>query len=363
MNIAMTGLSPNVGGVETFVISIYKLLKSDNVHFYFLTSSKEKLYYEDEIIKNGDFIIRYSPRTENFIKFKNELKNIFRNYHFDVFWDNVCSLSMIDDIIASYDFHVPIRIIHSHNSKNMSGLFTNLMHNLNKKRISKYATHYFACSSLAGKWMFPIQKWEKIVFIKNGVDRTKFRYDVESRKKIRTQLKIDNKLVFGHVGRFHEQKNHLFLIDIFKEIHKIHNDSVLILCGSGDLENSIKKKVKDNDLLSSVFFLGNQSNINEYMSAFDLLLFPSKYEGLPFVLIEAQANNLPCLISCNISQEVAITELVHFLSLNDSSKIWAETALNLSTKKRIDYSNQFKKSGYDLNDNYSLLNKILGMEE
>jgi glycosyltransferase involved in cell wall biosynthesis len=160
----------------------------------------------------------------------------------------------------------------------------------------------------------------------------------------------EGKYVVGHVGRFNYQKNHSYLIDIFKELCKLNSAAILLLVGTGELENVIKEKVRALKLEEQVIFVGAVDNVNDYMQAMDCFVFPSKFEGLGMVAIEAQAMSLPCFLSDVIPKEVAITNLVHFISLNKSHSRWGEVIMNQRLKKRMDMSAAIKAAGYDITD-------------
>ena len=226
------------------------------------------------------------------------------------------------------------------------------MGNMFKPLLKKYATDYFACSKLAGEWLFGKENVEngKVKIIHNAVDYQKFKMNEEVRNSIRKELNIEDKLVIGHVGRFTNQKNHTFLIDIFNEIHKKNSNSVLMLVGIGEKEDEIKEKVKKLEIEQNVLFMGFQDNVNELMWAMDVFLMPSLYEGLPVVGVEAQATGMPCFMSKDVvTDEVKITEGVKFISLNETAEKWAEEILN-SDLERKDTRDDLKKAGYFIDD-------------
>lgn len=348
MKIAIIGLSPNMGGVETFIINMYRQLKKDNHQFFFLTAA-DTICYENEILKGNDKIIHYTPRRNNYVLFRKSLKEIFMNNNFDVFWLNCCSLSCIDELKYAYKTNVPIRIIHSHNSENMGSKLTNLLHLYHKKVIGKYITHSFACSDVAAKWMFPKDVYDKTILLHNSINAHMFSYDYNTNLKIRKQLNIsENEIVVGNVGRFHFQKNHIFLLKVFNEYKKINPKVKLVLCGTGDLKVDILKVITKYRINDDVIILENQSNMNEIYQIFDLFLFPSLFEGLPFALIEAQAAGIPCLISDTISREICITNLIYYESLDNTEIVWAEKLHSLETKMKVNTLPLIEQAGYDI---------------
>ena len=160
----------------------------------------------------------------------------------------------------------------------------------------------------------------------------------------------ENEILFGHVGRFTNQKNHTFLIDIFNEIHKQNKDTKLIMVGIGEKEQEIKNKVKALNLEDCVIFAGFRKDVNKIMQAMDVFLLPSLYEGLPVVGVEAQAAGLPCFTSKDVvTKEVQITKAMNFISLDKSAKEWANIILG-SDLSRKDTKKELKEAGYFIED-------------
>jgi glycosyltransferase involved in cell wall biosynthesis len=182
--------------------------------------------------------------------------------------------------------------------------------------------------------------------LNNAVNVEEFLFNKEMRQKIRRELNVHDELVIGHIGRFNKQKNHEFLIDIFKLVVEKRPDAVLVMAGEGNLKPQIEKKVADLGLSSNVRFLGVRSDIANLMQGLDLFLFPSLFEGLPVVLVEAQAAGLKCLISDSITKETNITERIEFASLGESPEEWANKILS-STYEHVDTSKQLSEKGYD----------------
>ena len=211
-------------------------------------------------------------------------------------------------------------------------------------------TRAFACSIEAGKSLYIGKLKEKIEFIPNVIDTNQIQYNQAKRQRIRRELHIENEFVVGHVGRFAQQKNHSFLIDIFAEIIKINKDAKLILIGNGSLKDKVLEKTKKKGIDDHVLFLGNRSDVPDCLSAMDIFLFPSLYEGLSVACVEAQAAGLPVLTSTSVSDEIAITELVTQFPLSENARKWAEQALQMGLYTKIDramYAEKVKVAGFD----------------
>ena len=196
----------------------------------------------------------------------------------------------------------------------------------------KYANLQLACSKEAGEWLFGNTQF---IVLNNGIDVSKYVFNQNIREEYRKILGFSDELVLGHVGRFSNQKNHNFLIDIFYEIIKINKKSKLILIGTGELENEIKEKVESLSLKEKVIFLGARADVNKIMQAMDVFILPSLFEGLPVVGVEAQASGLPCIISDTVSKDVKITDSVLQISLSLPPEEWG--------KKLIDFYETFER--------------------
>ena len=201
--------------------------------------------------------------------------------------------------------------------------------------------------SHVGRWMF---KNHSFVIMRNAINTEKFVYDPEIAKRQKESLGIEDKFVLGHVGRFNFQKNHEFLIEIFNEVCKENANTVLLLVGTGELEENIHKKVRNLGLHEKVKFLGVREDIPELMQAMDVFVFPSLFEGLPVTLVEAQAAGLPCVVSDTITKEIDITNNVKFLDINGKTYEWAKDIIKKKERKKEAY-HMLEKAGFDIKNN------------
>ncbi|MFQ8891840.1 MAG: glycosyltransferase family 1 protein [Clostridium sp.] len=345
------------GGLEAFVMNVYRNINNDEIKFKILLSQNKGNGYDKEIeMLGGSKKVLLSNKTKspmirvirNYIKFYKEIKrNNYKIIHF-----NACNASVMICVFIAKIAGVPIRIVHSHNTDigKKHKLIKTIYHKICKNIFGKTGTLYYACSVNAANWLFtPKIVKNKVEIIKNGIDVTKFIFNEDNRKKVRSELGIENKFVLGHVGRFGVQKNHSFLIDIFYEVYKKNKESVLLLIGVGELEEEIKNKVKLLGIESQVFFLGLKSNIPQYLHAMDAFVFPSLFEGLGIVAIEAQAAALKIFASDVVPQEANITEYFNYISLEKSATEWAEKILKCKEGYiRRDCSQEIKENGYDI---------------
>lgn len=338
------------GGVENFLMNYYRNIDKSKIQFDFIIDSDSTVIPRDEIEGLGGKIIEIPPYQKIF-KYTKELKKVLKENNYQIVHSHLNSLSVFP-LYCAWKEKIPVRIAHSHSTTNKKEWKKNILKNILKPFSKIFATNYFACSEHAGRWLFGNQTFEKgkVTIIHNAIDVEKFKFKQEIRDNIRKKFKFKEQLVLGHVGRFVKQKNHEFLIDIFNEVQKENENSVLILIGEGPLEDKIKEKVKKIGLEKKVYFLGIRDDVNELMQMIDCFVFPSLYEGLGIVLIEAQTSNLPCIASTEIPKEVKINENVSFCRLNKNPKDWSNEILKLVNKEeqRISKEDIISLSKYNI---------------
>lgn len=327
------------GGLTGYICQNYRFINRNKVQFDFLTFEDEKLDFEDEFIDMGARFYHIS-RPSHPISYAKSLKSILNQTEYAAVHFNMSYANFIPIIIARWIGAKKI-IMHSHSTaiddRRDSIRFAKIIiHKLGRYLMNYMADEYLACSSLAAKWMYPgsILQSKHYHMARNAVDVSKYNYNPHVRDDIRRKLKInDDTFVIGHVGRFTYQKNHEFLINVFKKVHQKVNDSVLLLIGEGPDEGVIKQKVKELKLNNNVMFLGRRNDVPKLFQAMDCFVLPSRFEGLPIVGIEAQAAGLPCVFSTAITAEASVSDEVVFTSLDDMSH-WISNILATSTKQR-----------------------------
>ena len=335
------------GGLETMLMNYYRNIDRSKVQFDFLVHRDFKADYDDEIESLGGRIYRISPLNPFSLNYYKELDSFFKEHEeYKIVHVHQDCMSSIALKVAKKN-NVPIRIGHSHSSSQDKNI-KYLLKLYYMKSIPTYATHLFACGKEAGDWMFSGAKYE---IVNNAIDTNRFKFNKELSKKLKEEYQLQDKLVIGHVGRFNYPKNHDFLIDIFNELVKLNNDSRLVLVGSGDLEESIKEKVRTLGLEDYVMFMGSRSDVNEIMQMMDVFVFPSHYEGLPVTLVEAQASGLPIIKSNNVPDQCIMTNNVYSLSLGNTSE-WANKILEVSKSfERKDTTQDIINANYDIKTN------------
>lgn len=342
------------GGIQAFLMNIYRNIDRTKVQFDFLLTTKEEGNYNNEIRELGGRIFSVYPRNQGFKKNINSLEDFFDTHsEYKIIHQHVSSLTYVAPLKIAKRHNIPIRIVHGHSTKEGGSKIHSCLHRWNQNFVESFATNYFACSDLAAKWLFPIKQYKagRFTIINNGIDTNKFIFNNKIRNKYRRVFNLENKFVIGHIGRFDAVKNHSFLIDIFEKIQSNNPDSVLMLVGDGALRAQIEMKVKDLELTDKVIFTGNRFDISELLQAMDVFIFPSYFEGLGIALVEAQASGLKCFTSDKVvPKEVNLLGLVNFIDLNKSAEYWASEVLRKENKRyaRENTTEIIKKLGYDI---------------
>lgn len=347
------------GGAETMIMELYRNVDRSKIQFDFVVHTTDKCAFDEEILALGGKIHRIPKYSgKNHFKYKKKWNNLFSCYpEYKIIHAHVRSTASIFLKIAKK--YGLITIAHSHSTSNGSGI-TAFFKNTLQKNITIYTDYLLAASEEAGEWLFGSNAIKKDNFfvLNNAIQTEKFIFNKDIREEVRKKLKINNKTVIGHVGNFKKEKNHTFLIDIFQEYHKINPNSILMLIGNGELEDTIKNKVREYELLDSVLFLGSRSDVAELMQAMDVFVFPSFFEGLGIVAIEAQAAGLPVLASKGVPNEAKITDIFQYSSLKNDEKYWAKQINGMLEYTRKNKKNEIVQAGYDVNETAFWLEKL-----
>ena len=338
------------GGVEAVVMNYYRHIDRDKIQFDFICDDDSTRIPTEEIEKLGGKVILISPYQKVF-KYHKTLKKVLQEGQYKIVHSHINALSVFS-LWAAKSAGVPVRIAHSHSTSNKKEWKKTLLKNILRPFSKVFATDYFCCSELAGRWLFGNKTYDqgKVYLLNNAIDVDKFKYDEKIRKEKRKELNIkDNQLVIGHIGRFVQQKNHEFLIDIFNEIYKQEKNAILLLIGEGPLKEEIQNKVNELGLDKNVKFLGQRSDANELYQAMDVFVLPSLYEGLPVVGVEAQAAGLPCFFSSDMTKETKVLDATQFIDLTENYKKWASRILKQLIKyKRKDTSSKIATYNFDI---------------
>lgn len=349
----------NRGGAETMIMNLYRHMDREKIQFDFIVHTQEKCAFDEEIERLGGRIYRVPKYkgTNHFI-YKNTWKKFFEKHtNYKIIHGHIRSTASIYLKIAK-NFNL-ITIAHSHNTSSGNGIESKIK-DIIQYPIRNIAHFFLACSEDAGRWLFGdrIVTTDNFQVLKNAIDTEQYLINIDARNIIRKEFNIEDKYVIGHIGRFHKQKNHEFIIEIFKNIYELDKETILLLIGDGSLKDAIQLKVKNEKLEKNVIFTGVRSDIPVILQGMDIFIMPSVFEGLPVTLIEAQASGLKIIASDKITREVKITKLIDFVSIQRSAKDWAEIILKESIgNTRVDESSQIIKNGYDVRANAEWLEK------
>lgn len=334
------------GGVDRLMYDYCSRIIPE-IEFDFAVTTHTEGILEQPLKDLGCNIFYIPLHREGEIKRIKALREIIHNGNYDIVHAHG-SYKSFTTVYAAMKENVKVRIVHSHIA---------FVPETRKERIvrlamtafaKKWSTHLFACGRDAGVWMWGKELYDrgKVYVVHNAVNTQRFKYSEMMRKQIRTELGIsDDTFVIGNVARLSYQKNHKYLINVFSEIKKIHPKSLLLLVGRGELEGNVRMQVKQMDLEDSVIFLGIRNDVPNLLNAMDVFVLPSRFEGLPVVLVEVQANGLPCFASDTITDEIKIAPNVEYLSLDLSPEEWAERICS-QNNNRIECD--LAKAGYDI---------------
>ena len=341
----------NAGGAETYLMKLYRALDKTKYQMDFAVAINGAGYYDDEIQKMGGKIFHITPKTQGAWKNFSDIRKLVKNERYGaVLRVSQHSLSALELLAAALG-GAKVRGYRSSNTRPVStSWIQRTTHPLCKFMPKYFANKRLAPSTEAAEFMFGkgCVKKGKATILPNAVDLSIYAYDEQGRAQVRKELGIvPGAFVVGHIGRFYEQKNHAFLIDIFKGVLEKNKNAVLLLVGDGVLKNQIEKKTLELGIRDSVIFAGVRSDIPAVLSAMDVFAFPSFYEGMPNTVIEAQATGLPCVIADTITREADITGLVKYLPLSVIDE-WTQEVLCREGAPRIDTSEMFKRQGYDI---------------
>lgn len=336
------------GGVEQVILNYYRHIDRNEVQFDFVLHNGALKSYVDNIESLGGKVYKITPYKSNPVKTVLEMYKIIKG-NYKIVHSNINALSVFP-LFAAYLAGVPVRILHNHSTDTKAEPLRTFVKHLLRPFARLFANEYWACSKLAGEWMYGKQAVAdgKVTIINNAIDLKQFAFDEAKRNKLRKELGLQDCFVIGHVGRFMKQKNHDFLVDIFAEVAKKQDNAKLLLIGDGPLREQIENKVKTLGLNEKVIFTGVRSDVADLYNAMDVFVLPSFYEGLPVVGVEVQANGLPFLCSSNVTREILISDRIELLKLEDGLKTWAEKILAYVNKKRIIASKDISKSGFDI---------------
>ena len=346
IKILYIGMSSNMGGIEKYLINLYRYKNKKKFQINFLVFAGERPCFYEEIKED---LLYMRKRTKNYLGYLKDLKTIFTQNEFDFIHFNLMNFSCFEGIIMSRKYSKAKIILHSHIAdNNLYSKKTKLLSTIGEKIVLQKQNYLLcACSRKAGLDMFKNFQEKEITVLNNSIELEKFYFSEKARAELRKKLGLNENIrLIGHIGRFVEQKNHKLIISIFDEVLKKDKNYRLMLIGNGFLKEKIKTEAKTLGIIDKIIFLENIENIQDYLSCMDVFLFPSLFEGFGIVLLEAQANGLPCIIANNLPEEVKKSNNITELSLKDTPNKWAKKIIersNIELKERNKYNKKLEE--------------------
>lgn len=336
-------------GIANCIMNSLESICSNYTNVDFLVLRRVDSIYEKKVLEKG-FKIFVLPDEHKKLSLKKIscAKYLFKT-KYDLIHVNVPYHNGFMVLLLAWLTGVKVRIYHSHARKFNLTFKNNIYSSFFNMLCTRFSNKHLSCSDIAGKEIFGKQAFE---IFHNSIYADKFIFSKELRSKLRTEIGVENSIVVGAVGRFDSIKNPFFLVDVFFEIKKMKSDAELVWLGEGPLEQNVKEYINKKGLTSSCHLMGSCSNVNEWYSAMDILLFPSLLEGFGMVLVEAQASGLCCFASDKVPEETKITDDVHFISLTKNADEWAMTvvdSLETCKNERASHLDILQKNGYDIN--------------
>lgn len=357
MKILQFGLTGNHGGVESFVFNYAQKLEAEGITFDYVDLQGKGLAKAEQIVKKGNRIYTLKDARKYPFLAAKRIRDIIREGEYSCVHVNMLSAASPVPVIASLQAGAKV-IMHSHNTQTV-GFVRKILHSLNSVFLRELPLVRVACGEEAGRWMFGKKPF---LVIPNAVDVDSFCFDSRARQKLRQDLQLkEDTLLLGFVGRLSAQKNPVYLAKILCAVKKqALTDVKLVIVGDGELQGSVLVAAAELGVEADVLCVGKQDNTPAWYSAMDALLLPSLWEGLPLVGVEAQTSGLPCFFSDCVTEEVKLTELVHFCPLTETAENWANVIvqnLNQGTDRRV-FAKRIAKTNFSIHRSAELLRDL-----
>lgn len=338
-----------IGGAEKVCRDIGLYANPDEYETHYVIFDDDIGDFGKEVEAKGCKIFKLREPSENYFEYFKALKSLMAKYHYTVVHAHTMfSIGWV--MLAAKQMKIPVRVSHAHSALiDGDGLVKSVYENVMRGLILSCSTDLVACGEKAGIRLYGEKAYKKRGnLILNGIDTDAFMFSQEKRDKIRKKFNIEANYVLGHTGRLAEVKNQVFLLKLMPDILKQRPDTVLMLIGDGDDREMLRNTAKELNIQDKVIFAGNTTSVQDYLSAMDVFVFPSLYEGLPLSILEVQANGLPCIISDTVPPDVFLTDLIHPLSLKDDKEKWIDEILAVNRSTKADYPLQLKNAGFDI---------------
>lgn len=347
------------GGLSKYVIDMYTAIAkiAPNIELHLVLQNHHN-DYRDLLAECGIHVHYITSIQTSLFQYVTEWRQLFKSHQIDVIHFQIDNLVLFYPIRLARKMNVPKIIVQSHNSWNdavVKNPVKRWLHSYAKRRVGHWATDLYAVSKEAAKWLYDGSVLNRVQVIQNPVAVSQFRYSSQVRLQLRQQLGLSDNVVYGHVGRFEIQKNHRFLLKVFKAISERQPEARFLLIGTGSLKAMIESSVSDYGLTGKVSLLGRREDVANLMSAMDCIIFPSLYEGFPITLIEGQAAGVPIICADTIASSIAFLPTTKQLSLKQPIDVWANLAIK-EAEQPLD--NRAKGNEFALNAGYDLKTQV-----
>ena len=339
------------GGMESLIMTLYRNINKDEFQFDFAVHSIEKGDYDDEILSLGGRIFYFPIMRNNPIAYNECWEKFWKEHKKEIYAFQMHTNSLANNIAikTAKSANIPIRIIHAHSAYAAKGrlqVLNDFLHKVNRRYVYKYANRLIACSEEAARWMYGNIDMSKVILLNNAVDYSLYRYDEYKRKIIRSEFGVGERLVLCQIGHLLSVKNHRFTLKVLSYLKKSNLDFICLFVGSGSLEQELREETINYGLSENVIFTGARKDVSDVLSASDIFLMPSLYEGLGIAAVEAQISGIQCVLSSNIPTIVSISDRICFLDINDESK-WGEYIQSIIKKDIYNRKNFFLEQTFD----------------
>ena len=351
-----------LGGAEAMIMNLYRKIDRDKIQFDFLVHKNAHGDYEDEILSLGGKIYRIDKyNVKNYFSYVRQLKDHFRAHpEHKIVHCHIGSAAAV--CLKTAKKFGAYTIAHSHSTRDTIKDLHSRLWFINSYPTRFVADHFFACSKEAAVDRFgkKVAESDKCDILYNGIDCDRFTFNRKNRDWVRKELALEENFVVGSVGRHTPQKNPIFLLEVFAEIYRQDPNARLLQVGEGEMTEQMKQKCRELNVEKAVIFAGAHIDVEKYYSAMDVFLFPSLWEGLGMVAVEAQTNGLHVVTSDAVPGLADVgAGLFHVMNLKQSAKEWAVTTLSFkNTDRSAEMAEYTRSARYDINDTSKYLGEF-----
>ena len=352
-----------VGGAEKVARDICLCSDADAYEFHYVVFGDSVGEYEQDVLDRGGKVFRLESPGKSYRQYMTALTALIKEYRYHAVHAHTmfnCGWAML----AAKKAGVPVRVAHAHSAlDNGKNLKKSLYEAAMRRMILKNATDLVACGEKAGIRLFGEKAYrQRGQLILNGVDVEAFRFNESKRQAIREKLGWQDAFLIGHAGHLADVKNQSFLLELMPQLLQLRPNARLLMLGEGEDRAMLEDKIREMGLEDKALMPGNVTNVGDYLSAMDVFVFPSLFEGMPLAILEVQANGLPCVISTGVPRDVFLTDLLHPLALTEDKRKWTDAMICAERENPGSYADVLKKTGFALQGSMEKIYSIYGRE-